>query len=128
MRQGTLVVYVDSPIWATELTAMSEQYRASINQSLGEEVVREMRFSVSKRVADEQDHRHDEEQLTDFYDADVVESVPLSDEERAQVESSVSAIKDAELREAVLRATVRDMEWKKGVAARNGRETAADGA
>jgi hypothetical protein len=37
----------------------------------------------------------------------------------AQIESSVAEIPDAELREAVLRATVKDMEWKKGLAAKN---------
>lgn len=127
MRQGTLIIYVDSAIWATELTAMSEQYRMTINERLGEDLVREMRFSVSKRVAEEHGLRRQEEQLDGFYDADVVEPVSLTESERAQVESSVSVIRDEELREAVLRATVRDMEWKKGIAARNAREAPPDG-
>lgn len=127
MRRGTLVIYVDSPIWATELTAMSEQYRTAINQSMGEELVKEVRFSVSKRVAQERGLSRQEDELDDFYDADVVDSVPLTETERAQVESSVSVIRDEDLREAVLRATVRDMEWKRGIAARNAREAASEG-
>jgi len=126
MRQGTLVIYVDSPIWATELTAMSEQYRSAINDRLGQELVRAMRFDVSKRVLEAKAEERQAEELDGFYDADVVDSVALTDMERAQVESSVSVIKDPELREAVLRATVRDMEWKKGLAARNAREAASE--
>ena len=127
MRQGTLIIYVDSPIWATELSAMSEPYRVTINTSLGEELVRSVRFSVSKRVAEERGLARQEEELDDFYDADVVDSVKLTEAEMSQVESSVSVIRDEELREAVLRATVRDMEWKRGIAARNAREAASGG-
>ena len=127
MRQGALVIYVDSPIWATELTAMSEQYRVAINQRLGEELVREVRFSVSKKVKEQQGLKEEAEKLDEFYERDVVESVPLTEAEIAQVKSSVAVIRDEELREAVLRATVRDMEWKRGIAARNAREAAPEG-
>ncbi len=63
----------------------------------------------------------------EFYKEDDVEPVPLTDRERAQVEASVGAIPDEELREAVLRATVKDLEWKKGIAERNSRETPREG-
>jgi len=53
--------------------------------------------------------------------------VPLSENERAQIEASASSIPDAKLREAVVRATVSDLEWKKGIAARNAREAAREG-
>jgi hypothetical protein len=48
--------------------------------------------------------------------------VPLSENELAQVTASTASIPDAELREAVLRATVTDLEWKKGIALRNSRQ------
>ena len=127
MRERTLIIYVDSPIWATELTAMSEQYRVAINEGLGEELVRHVRFSVSKKVVERRGLEQQVEELDEFYNRDVVESVPLSPEELAQVEASVSIVHDRELREAVLGATVRDMEWKKGIAARNAREAASGG-
>ena len=123
MKDDTLTVYVDSPAWATELSAMSERYRDALNEEIGQELVRSMRFTVSRKVAEQ--HRIAAESMeTDaFYDADDVPSVPLTPTELAQVVDSVAAIEDQELRETVLRATVKDMEWKKGIAARNSRET-----
>jgi predicted nucleic acid-binding Zn ribbon protein len=50
LRDATLVVYVDSPIWATELSAMAEHYREAVNTELGEELVRSVRFTVSRKV------------------------------------------------------------------------------
>ena len=44
-----------------------------------------------------------------------VESAPLTDTERAQVEASAAVIEDDRLREVVIRATVADLEWKKGI-------------
>ena len=38
LRDGTLVIYVDGPAWATELTAMSETYRKRINEELGKNI------------------------------------------------------------------------------------------
>jgi len=122
MRDGTLIIYVDSPLWATELTAMSERYRGAINQEVGEELVRSVRFTVSRKVS--QQHRIvvGERETDDFYSEDKVPSVALSPTELARVVASVEAISDEELREAVLRATVKDLEWKKGIATHSSRE------
>lgn len=119
LREGVLVVYVDSNTWATEYTAMAEKYRASINEDLGEDLVSGLRFIVSRKVHDEHRLLRAEAELDDFYREDEVPSVPLTPVELAQVEASVADIPDRELREAVLRATVKDLEWKKGLAMRN---------
>ncbi len=126
LRDGTLVIYVDGPAWATELTAMSETYRRRINEELGKNVVRTIRFTVSRKVAEEFRLKRTELELEEFYLQDVVDSVPLTKTERAQVEASTEIIPDGELREAALRATVADLEWKKGLAARKARETARE--
>jgi hypothetical protein len=121
LREGTLVVFVDSSIWATELTAMAEPYRLSINQKLGEDLVSTIRFTVSRKVQ-EADRIHNLENVAEeFYREGEVESIPLTSNEREQIEASVRSIPDEELREAVLRATVADIEWKKGLARENGR-------
>lgn len=127
LRDGTLVIYVDGPAWATELTAMSETYRKRINEELGKNVVRFMRFTVSRKVAEEFRLRRTELDDEEFYFQDVVDSVSLSKTERDQVVASTECIPDEKLREAAVRATVADLEWKKGLAARNARETAREG-
>jgi len=106
---------------------MSETYRKRINTELGKNAVNNIRFTVSKKVAEEFRLRRTELEDEEFYLQDVVDSVPLTKIERAQVEASTECIPDEKLREAAVRATVADLEWKKGIAARNARETARDG-
>lgn len=121
IREGELVVYVDSPVWATELSALAGEYQRRLNEELGESTVRAMRFVVSRKVGQERRIEEVAEESARFYAEDIVESVPLTAAERAQVEASAAQIGDAELREAVIAATVADLEWKKGLRKRKGR-------
>ncbi len=115
MREGELVVDVDSPVWATELSALSTQLARSLNEQLGQELVRSMRFSVSKRVEQERAREAREQESDSFYAEDKVEPQPLSEAEIEQARASAAAIRSPELREAVVRATVKDLEWKRGL-------------
>ncbi len=125
LRQGELVVGVDSPAWATQLTAMAGPYAEAINEELGKSLVKSVRFTVSKRAREEIGRRLVEE------DAPAAppkpESVALTADELRQVEESAAVIPDDALREAAIRATVADLEWKKGIAAARSREEAAHG-
>jgi hypothetical protein len=127
LRDGVLVVYVDKPAWATELSAMSERYRKSINEEVGEELVSKVTFTVSKKVAQAHRLAQAEADTEAFYKADDVDSVPLDPAELAQVQSSASEIPDEKLREAAIRATVKHLEWKKGIERRNSRQKPSDG-
>jgi hypothetical protein len=127
LRDGALVVYVDSHARANDMAALSERYRVEMNSGLGKELISKVSFTVSRKVVEGHRFEAHERETEEFYKEDDVDPVPLTDIERAQVESSVLAIHDAELREAVLRATVKDLEWKKGIAARNYREKARGG-
>jgi len=127
IRRGELVIYVDSPLWATELSALSEKYREAIEEKTGKGLVRSVRFSVSRKVEMNRELMRVEEETSNHYMRDNVDSVPLTEAERRQVESSAAEIPDEELREAVLRATVADLEWKKGIRATKGREGAREG-
>jgi hypothetical protein len=127
MREGELVVYVDSPAWATELAALSEQYRTGVNSVLGKELVSTMRFAVSKKVSEErvwEDARAREEAESQ---RELVAPVPASPQELSQIEAMAAQIHDAALREAAVRAAVRGLEWRKGMAARKTPQRAAGG-
>jgi hypothetical protein len=121
LREGTLLVYVDGNSWAAHFEASSEEYRRAVNEELGEELVGQVRFSVSKSAAREARSGapigRSEEKGTEQH-IDTV--VPLSEIELDQIKASVDRIPDEGLREAVLRATVRDLEAKKGRASHNG--------
>jgi hypothetical protein len=127
LREGVLIVYVDGNSWATHFTAMSEQYRSALNEAVGQDLVSGMRFVVSRKVSDQHRLRRSEEETEEFYQEDAVNPVPLSDDELAQVRASVAEIPDDELREAVLRATVKDLEWKKALSAERGLPGAREG-
>jgi hypothetical protein len=127
LRDGVLVVYVDSHARANDMAALSERYRAEMNSGLGKELISRVQFTVSRKVGEERQREALEQETEEFYKEDDVESVPLTSTERAQVEASVLAISDDELREAVLRATVKDLEWKKGIASRRSREQPPEG-
>jgi hypothetical protein len=128
LRDGILWAYVDGNSWATHFAASSEQYRAALNKELGEELVSGIRFTVSKRAAQESDSRSTQPDTEgEESGEDGVVPVPLTDTELAQVAASVDRIPDAELRTAVLRATVKDLEWKKGRSARNGASASREG-
>jgi len=115
VRAGEMVVFVDSPIWATELSALAEEYRKLMNEQLGQEAVRSVRFTVSRKVGEKRRGEKAEREAEESVSRDKVASVPLSAEELAQVQASAAAIEDEALREAVVRATVADLEWKKGL-------------
>lgn len=121
LRDGVWVVYVDGNSWATHFAASSEQYREAVNKELGEELVRDIRFTVSKKAAQESGFRSTQfSSAGDEAGRDEVTPVPLTETELAQITASVERIPDAELRTAVLRATVKDLEWKKGREAHGG--------
>jgi len=122
LRDGVLVVYVDSHARANDMAALSERYRVEMNSGLGKDLISRVSFTVSRKVAEGHRFEAHERETEEFYKEDDVESVPLTDLERAQVEASVGAIGDEKLREAVLRATVKDLEWKKGISLRDSRE------
>jgi hypothetical protein len=125
MREGELVVYVDSPVWATELTALSERYRLAINTAVGQELVRSMRFSISKKVAEERVWNDAQEREEAERRPDMVEPVPASEQELSQIEAMAASIHAAPLRQAAVRAAVRGLEWRKGLKARKTPQEAA---
>lgn len=124
VRGGELIVYVDSPVWATELTALSATLVESVNTSLGQELVGSIRFSVSRKVHEQRalEAREADDEL--FYAEDRVGSEPLSEAEVEQIRQSASAIRDPGLREEVVRVTVKDLEWKRAIAKRDAEQGA----
>jgi hypothetical protein len=114
MRDAELVVYVDSPAWATELTAMSEHYRAALNAALGKEMVGSIRFTVS-RVPQGM------ETGSPTRAAPMVSPVEPSEEERAQIAEMARTIHSEPLRQAVVKAMEASLGWRKGLAEESGR-------
>jgi hypothetical protein len=122
-----MVVYVDSPSWATELSALSALYIPRLNEELGKDLVESMRFTVSSKVSRTKKQADEQEEVDAFYAPDDVVPIKLTDQELRQVEHSASVIKNERVREAVVRATVADLELQKGRQAKKGREKPREG-
>jgi hypothetical protein len=111
---GELVVLVDSPVWATQLSMLSQELISRLNGRLGEDAVRSIRFTVAKDASIAREHdvaTPDSEQGAKGCDP---EPIPLTETEREQAAHIARAVRDPELREIALRVMIKDLERKKG--------------
>jgi hypothetical protein len=117
LKEGVLLVHVDGNSWASYFAASSEQYRRAVNDELGQEEVKQVKFIVSRGATQSASRGREEDEGEAVREA--ADSLPLNQVEMDQVRASVAIIPDEELRSAVLRATVKDLERKKGLAVHN---------
>ena len=125
---GELVVYVDSHTWANELTLLSDRLVTDLQQRVGKRSVRSIRFTVSRKVAEEHRWRQERADMEETYSVDIVQPVPVTSNELAQIEHLARGIEPPSLREAAVRAMRADLEWRKGLKARKTAQRAAGGA
>ena len=114
IRGSELLVAVDSPVWANELQAMSGQLVVRLQEELGQVSVKTMRFTVARVVSSRRVELAAEADAESRYSGPKIEPIALSADELAAIEKSVAGIENESLRDAALRATVRDLERKKG--------------
>ena len=124
LRDRELLVFVDSPVWANELSVLSENYRVAVNERLGKELVGSIRFTVSRKVEegladDAEDDRRDE-----AVRRDLVRPIKATEAEVEGVRRMAATVSNPALREAVVAAAVAHLEWRKGIEAHNAAERA----
>lgn len=127
LRGSELLVAVDSPIWANELQAMAGHLVARLQEELGQTPIRSIRFTVTRAVSARRSQERAEQEAEQRYGGPTVTPEPLSEEELEAVKRSVANIENESLRDAALRATVRDLEWKKGQERQNSSEKPSGG-
>ena len=122
LRGAELVVFVDSHAWANDLALMSEHYLAALQEGAGKETVTSLRFAVSRKVAE--DRAREDEDSIDAGGVDPGSVVPgeATRTERQQLAMMAAGIHDEELREAVVAAAIAQLEWRRGIEARNAAE------
>lgn len=126
-----VIVYTDSPIWASELGMQSELMRLKLNVELasaaerrgeepsadGEGQVRKLRFVASKDryLAKERRESTYDQLAADDRQLGSVEPRPLSPRELTGLETAAAGIEDETLRRAALLAAKASLEWRHGL-------------
>src|SRR5450759_1839041 len=77
-RAGSIVV---SHTWANELTLLSDRLVTDLQQRVGKRSVRSIRFTVSRKVAEEHRWRQERTDMEETYSADIVQPVPVTSNE-----------------------------------------------
>lgn len=114
LRGRELMVAVDSGVWANELQAMTGQLLVRLQEETGQTSITSMRFTVTQSVSVRRDEAAATKEADRRYGGEMVDPVSLAPAELAAIERSVASIENESLREAARRATIRDLEWKKG--------------
>jgi hypothetical protein len=124
LRDGELVVFVDSHAWANDLAVMSEHYLAAMQSGVGKEAVTSLRFAVSRKVTEEKSREADDLLDAEAETTPTVEPGRATETELRQLRMMAAGIHDAELREAVIAAAIAQLEWRKGIETENAAERA----
>ncbi|MDI6692054.1 MAG: DUF721 domain-containing protein [Anaerosomatales bacterium] len=99
VTEGELLVAVDSPAWASELSLMGAQFLAELQHRFGKDAVRAIRFSVSRAV-----HVRRGPDEKPAAEADVANR-PTQEEIEAALSEVPPSVTDPVLRNAIARAS-----------------------
>lgn len=114
-NQKTLIVYVDESIFAAELNGRRELIKLEFLKKFNEEID-EFKICISR--GSYKKNYPFKEIKTDHYKDDV-SSVPLTEDEIKFLYSQTESIKNIATRNALLKAMISDLEWKKGINDKN---------
>lgn len=124
-----VIVYVDSSIWATELTMQTEILRLNMNIRLNEdenldegmerraEQVQKLTFKVSKDKFIPKERRMTTLELLQEEEASFrdVQPMSLSDEEISDLQEAFSHISNEKIKDSAYAAAKANLEWRKGM-------------
>lgn len=114
VRQGVLTVGTSSAAWAQELTLLKPDILARLNRRLGEEVIRDIRFSAGRARATTEAEGGTPPSRRDRLPA-TPEAINLPRETIQKIEHAVQSIADPELKRSLERALIaleKTAEWK----------------
>jgi hypothetical protein len=107
IRGKKLTVQVDSPVWMQQLSLLKPDLIEKVNRGMGEDAVKDITLRLGEVVSQKKPP------------SKMSPPVPLSEKERALVESSVKDIDDPEIKTALARLMEKDLMNKKRRSARS---------
>lgn len=110
----TLIVYVDESIFAAELNARRELFKLKFLDKFKEDIeVFEIHISRGN-YKNLKPYQEQADNLSRLRQIDKNPPKPLSEEEKEEVREQALLVEDEKLRNALFKAMVADLEWKKG--------------
>lgn len=103
VRDGVLSVIAANPAWAQELTLLKGQILERLRERLGSDIIKDIRFSASRRRARRPAHAPQRPRAKGPALAEVV----VDREAAAQIDGLVTEIEDPEFRERLRKALLR---------------------
>jgi len=119
-ERNSIVIFVDTPHCAANLSMSKEYFRQMMEHETGFEISN-IYFVVSKENGIRKEFKKRETERPWYYDS--CESVPLNEMELRYARMTVEGIEDEILKETLFNAFVSDMEWKKGIKRNNKPQT-----
>lgn len=119
---GELLVFVDTAVWANELSLMAEEMRRRLGEAVPQVSVESIRFVVSRRV-EEAALMEAEERRAGAAPDSRVEAGRLTATDEREIERATKGIADPDVRAAAAGLMRRDLEWKKGLERRSAEDS-----
>ncbi|MCL4554178.1 MAG: DUF721 domain-containing protein [Actinobacteria bacterium] len=115
-KNGVVKVAVTSSAWATELSAIKHDLILQINNTTGNSKasLRDIVFYVVNNTTESDDIGK-----TMAQNKPVIKKIPLDDDEKFNLEKSVSCIHNEHLRDLAIKVTALDLEIKKGASTKD---------
>ena len=110
-KEGSIVIFVDTPHCAANLSMNKEYFRQMMEHETGF-TISDIFFVVSKESSIHKEFRKRDQEKPWYIDD--CESVPLDEGELAYARMVADGIDDEILKETLFNAFVSDLEWKKG--------------
>ena len=119
--ESEVIVYVDSPIWAAELSMQEDLIKLKLNMDLQKEQIEKIKFIVSKeQYINKEKKRTTYDELREEEESyKKVEPAHLDDDELLSIQEAVAHIEDDQMRMAAYAAAKANLEWQKGLEKQN---------
>lgn len=115
--ESEVIIYVDSPIWAAELSMQEDLIKLKLNVDLQREQIEKIRFIVSKeQYVNKEKKRTTYDELREEEESyRSVEPARLDEEELLSIQEAAAHIEDDKMRMAAYAAAKANLEWQKGL-------------
>lgn len=106
MHNGILYIFTKSPSWSQELKALELNIKKQINEQLGADMVRGIRFINKGKLSQDPDDSAEDGNIPD------IDKIELSPDDAGYIEDIAALVKEDDLRERLINLAQKDKKLK----------------